>query len=242
MKLKTLTKTIAITLLFATPLVTSANDVAGLTYDELKNIKEVAPVAEKVEKLEKKAEGIKADSKDLLDDASKKAAEKEDLAKNKADLAEKETSVSAEIADLRQKIESKKKEIEAEKIAAQQKEGLPYFGPDGLLVMQASERADHVLYLLHKIPGHANGAWAHQEWGIDTLIDQLTIEEATWVIHRAEGAGFGQTGAGYAGVDSPETHQAFLQQQVINRFKNEPGEMGIYSLLKAWGTFHYPGY
>jgi len=69
------------------------------------------------------------------------------------------------------------------------------------------------------------------------LIDTLTTPEAIYVIHRIEGAGFGQTGAGYAGYDTPASHQAFVNQQVNGRFGGS-----VHALLKAWGTFSYGGY
>ena len=71
------------------------------------------------------------------------------------------------------------------------------------------------------------------------MIDQLSVEEAVDVIHRIEGAGFGQTAAGLAGTDSHATHQAFLDQQVNGR--QEFGN-SIFNLLKKWGTYQYSGY
>lgn len=49
-------------------------------------------------------------------------------------------------------------------------------------------------------------------------------------------AGFGQTGAGWDGIDSPESHQNFIKQQLDERFGT------IHNLLKVWGTFDYDGY
>ena len=127
----------------------------------------------------------------------------------------------------------------AEAAAAQaaQANGTPYFGSDGLLVERTSSTAERVITLLLNIPGHANGAGYHASAGLDDMINSLSVEEATHVIHRIEGAGFGQTGAGWAGIDSTASHQAFLDQQVHGRFDGS-----IHALLRAWGTFSYGGY
>lgn len=127
----------------------------------------------------------------------------------------------------------------AEAAAAQaaQANGTPYFGSDGLLVERTSSTAERVITLLLNIPGHANGAGYHASTGLDDMINSLSVEEATHVIHRIEGAGFGQTGAGWAGIDSTASHQAFLDQQVHGRFDGS-----IHALLRAWGTFSYGGY
>ncbi len=69
-----------------------------------------------------------------------------------------------------------------------------------------------------------------------TLITLITLQEALWVLWRCEGPGFGQTGAGWDGIDSPESHQNFVKQQLDERFGT------IHNLLKAWGTFDYDGY
>ena len=69
-----------------------------------------------------------------------------------------------------------------------------------------------------------------------TLITLITLQEALWVLWRCEGPGFGQTGAGWDGIDSPESHQNFVKQQLDERFGT------IHNLLKAWGTFNYDGY
>lgn len=115
--------------------------------------------------------------------------------------------------------------------------GSPYFGSDGLLVMKSSDRAQDVINLLMAIPGHKNGSWHHSAWGIDNLINQLSAPEAVWVIRRIEGAGFGQTGDGMAGVDSPATHANFLERQVNRRFGGS-----IHALLRSWATYQYSGY
>ena len=111
------------------------------------------------------------------------------------------------------------------------------FGADGLLVMQASGRAQQVVNLLLGIPGHANGAGYHQSTGLDSLISQLSAAEAIWVLHRIEGAGFGQTGDGYAGMDTPASHRAVVANQINRRFGGS-----IHALLRSWGTYSYGGY
>lgn len=115
--------------------------------------------------------------------------------------------------------------------------GSPSFGSDGLLVEQHTAASQNVINLLLGIPNHSNGSWYHQSTGLDSYIDQLSIEEAVNVIHRIEGAGFGQTGAGYAGFDTPESHRVFVEQQVNGRFGGD-----IRLLLKKWGTYSYGGY
>lgn len=111
------------------------------------------------------------------------------------------------------------------------------FRADGLLVMQASGRAQQVVNLLLGIPGHANGAGYHQSTGLDNLISQLSTTEAIWVLHRIEGAGFGQTGDGYAGMDTPASHRAVVANQINRRFSGS-----IHALLRSWGTYSYGGY
>lgn len=111
------------------------------------------------------------------------------------------------------------------------------FGSDGLLVEQHTAASQNVINLLLGIPNHSNGSWYHQSTGLNSYIDQLSIEEAVNVIHRIEGAGFGQTGAGYAGFDTPESHRVFVEQQVNGRFGGD-----IRLLLKKWGTYSYGGY
>ena len=141
-------------------------------------------------------------------------------------------------AEEKERESEKQKEAErqeAERKPEQAKSGKPYFGSDGLLVMSGTGNAQTVVNQLLAIPGHSNGQAQHAT--IDPLIDTLSVEEATWVIHRIEGAGFGQTGAGWAGVDSPASHQAFVNQQVNGRFGGS-----VHALLKAWGTFSYGGY
>lgn len=131
------------------------------------------------------------------------------------------------------------KRIEDERIAKekaeQAKRNTIQFDSNGLLVEHTSDNAERVITLLLAIPGHANGAAYHAQ--IDPIIDQLSAAEAIHVIHRIEGAGFGQTGDGLAGVDSPATHRNFIERQVNNRFGGS-----IHALLKKWGTYSYGGY
>ena len=131
------------------------------------------------------------------------------------------------------------KRIEDERIAKekaeQAKRNTIQFGSNGLLVEHTSDNAERVISLLLSIPGHANGAAYHAQ--IDPIIDQLSAAEAIHVIHRIEGAGFGHTGDGLAGVDSPATHRNFIERQVNNRFGGS-----IHALLKKWGTYSYGGY
>lgn len=109
----------------------------------------------------------------------------------------------------------------------------PQFGSDGLLIMEASSKGQQVVnYLL----GPGTGYVTHTQ-EMDAVIDSLTTPQALWVIHRIEGAGFGQTAAGYAGVDSSLTHQKFVEQQLNLRFGGS-----VHELLKKWGTYSYPGY
>lgn len=131
------------------------------------------------------------------------------------------------------------KRIEDERIAKekaeQAKRNTIQFDSNGLLVEHTSDNAERVISLLLSIPGHANGAVYHAQ--IDPIIDHLSAAEAIHVIHRIEGAGFGQTGDGLAGVDSPATHRNFIERQVNNRFGGS-----IHALLKKWGTYSYGGY
>lgn len=110
------------------------------------------------------------------------------------------------------------------------------FGADGLLIEQSSALAQQAVNGLLGIPGHSNGQWVHNN-GLDAIINQLSVPEAVWVIHRIEGAGFGQTGDGYAGYDTPASHRNFYQKQVVNRFGGS-----VHELLRHWGTYSYGGY
>lgn len=131
------------------------------------------------------------------------------------------------------------KRIEDERIAKekaeQAKRNTIQFDSNGLLVEHTSANVERVITLLLAIPDHKNGSAYHAE--IDPIIDQLSAAEAIHVIHRIEGAGFGQTGDGLAGVDSPATHRNFIERQVNNRFGGS-----IHALLKKWGTYSYGGY
>lgn len=166
---------------------------------------------------------------------------------DKADFNNKLNAISAKIADkeAKEKAEAERQKAEAEKqkqaqIAEQQKRnGQPYFGADGLLVMNHTAKSQQVINLLLGIPGHSYGSDYHASTGLDSLIDNLSVEEAVDVIHKIEGAGFGQTAAGLAGTDSHATHQAFLDQQVNGR---REFNHSIFNLLKMWGTFSYSGY
>lgn len=131
------------------------------------------------------------------------------------------------------------KRIEDERIAKekaeQAKRNTIQFASNGLLVEHTSANVERVITLLLAIPDHKNGSAYHAE--IDPIIDQLSAAEAIHVIHRIEGAGFGQTGDGLAGADTPGTHRAFIERQVNSRFGGS-----IHLLLKKWGTYHYGGY
>lgn len=131
------------------------------------------------------------------------------------------------------------KRIEDERIAKekaeQAKRNTIQFGSNGLLVEHTSDNAERVITLLLAIPNHMNGSAYHAQ--IDPIIDQLSAAEAIHVIHRIEGAGFGQTGDGLAGADTPGTHRAFIERQVNSRFGGS-----IHALLKKWGTYSYGGY
>lgn len=128
--------------------------------------------------------------------------------------------------------EEKKKQEEAE---AQARKNNIQFDSNGLLVEHTSANVERVITLLLAIPDHKNGSAYHAE--IDPIIDQLSAAEAIHVIHRIEGAGFGQTGDGLAGADTPGTHRAFIERQVNSRFGGS-----IHALLKKWGTYSYGGY
>lgn len=131
------------------------------------------------------------------------------------------------------------KRIEDERIAKekaeQAKRNTIQFDSNGLLVEHTSDNAERVITLLLAIPNHMNGSAYHAQ--IDPIIDQLSAAEAIHVIHRIEGPGFGQTGDGLAGIDSPATHRNFIERQVNNRFGGS-----IHALLKKWGTYSYGGY
>ena len=111
------------------------------------------------------------------------------------------------------------------------------FDSNGLLNMRYSGRAQMVVNKLIAIPDHMNGEYYHIQYGIDKDIAELSTEEAFWVLHQIEGAGFGQTGDGYAGYDSSEGHHALITNQLNKRFSGS-----IHKLLTKWGTYPYGGY
>lgn len=113
----------------------------------------------------------------------------------------------------------------------------PLFDSNGLLNMKSSGRAQMVVNKLLAIPGHMNGEYYHIQNGIDQDIAELSTEEAFWVLHQIEGAGFGQTGDGYAGYDNSEGHHALITNQLNRRFSGS-----IHKLLTKWGTYPYGGY
>lgn len=175
-----------------------------------------------------------------------RAEEKREAERKAKEEAERKAKEDAE-KKAKEEAERKAKE-EAERKAQEQAQAEQYsaptpvatelqFGADGLLVMQASGRAQQVVNLLLGIPGHSNGAGYHQSTGLDGLISQLSTAEAIWVLHRIEGAGFGQTGDGYAGMDTPASHRAVVANQINRRFGGS-----IHALLYAWGTYPYGGY
>lgn len=127
---------------------------------------------------------------------------------------------------------SRKKKDSSDSSSSSSK-GDPEFDSDGLLKMEKSDKAQKVV---NHLLGPGTGFVTHTP-EMDKDIDSLSTEEAIWVLHRIEGPGFGQTAAGLAGVDSPETHKALVDQQLNKRFDGS-----IHNLLKKWGTFSYSGY
>ena len=113
--------------------------------------------------------------------------------------------------------------------------GIPAMDENGLVVRTQSQAGQDVINKLYaEIPTHANGAHSGE---LDSMIDNLSAEECAWVLERIEDKGFGQTGAGYAGQETPESHANFIQEQVIDRFGGD-----IHNVLKSWGTHSYSGY
>lgn len=160
-------------------------------------------------------------------------------------LTGKESEVSNSISSLQAEISKKKAEKakaaeeERKKKEAEERSrnGIPEFGPDGLLVERYSAAAEEVIRLLLAIPDHKNGKDFHYANGIDAKIDALTTAEAVAVLSRIEDGGFGQTGDGYAGQRTPESHQNFVKNQLVKRYSGS-----IKNLLKEWGTYTYDGY
>lgn len=184
--------------------------------------KTIAEAKQKVDEEEAKAKAA--------EETKTKAAKSRAMKKAQAAAAKQAASAQTEATNM---AESTSQETDSVEVSTTS----PYFGSDGLLVMTGSANAREVASLLLAIPGHRKGSAYHKSTGLDSLIDSLSVEEATWVIHTIEGKGFGQTSSGYAGVDSHASHQAFLTKQVNRRFGGN-----IRTLLKKWGTYSYGGY
>ena len=184
--------------------------------------KTIAEAKQKVDEEEAKAKAA--------EETKTKAAKSRAMKKAQAAAAKQAASAQTEATNM---VESTSQETDSVEVSTTS----PYFGSDGLLVMTGSANAREVASLLLAIPGHRKGSAYHKSTGLDSLIDSLSVEEATWVIHTIEGKGFGQTSSGYAGVDSHASHQAFLTKQVNRRFGGN-----IRTLLKKWGTYSYGGY
>ena len=184
--------------------------------------KTIAEAKQKVDEEEAKAKAA--------EETKTKAAKSRAMKKAQAAAAKQAASAQTEATNM---AESTSQETDSVEVSTTS----PYFGSDGLLVMTGSTNAREVARLLLAIPGHRKGSAYHESTGLDSLIDSLSVEEATWVIHTIEGKGFGQTSSGYAGVDSHASHQAFLTKQVNRRFGGN-----IRTLLKKWGTYSYGGY
>lgn len=180
-------------------------------------------------------------------EAEKEKTDKENLkkaedAKKAEEAKQAEDAKQAEAEKAKQDDEAKTTSVEAQSntgtaTPSASPSGSVSYGANGLLNEVSSAAAQNVINLLIGIPGHSNGSSYHQSTGLDAAINNLTVEEGVYVIHRIEGAGFGQTGSGYAGYDTPESHQVFVRQQVNGRFGGS-----IHALLKAWGTYSYGGY
>ena len=205
-----------------------------------------AVASQKLESTQKTVTKLKEETKKAEDDLTATKKSEENLQKQIKDLEEKvkakeerEAQASKAQAQSQSKSESPSNQTSDESYVAptSTNSGSPYFGADGLLVESATGRAQDVINHLLAIPGHANGSWYHAQYGVDAKINSLSVEEAVYVIHRIEGAGFGQTGDGYAGYDTPASHRNFLNNQVNNRFGGD-----IWALLRSWGTYSYGGY
>lgn len=205
-----------------------------------------AVALQKLESTQKTVTKLKEETKKAEDDLTATKKSEENLQKQIKVLEEKvkakeerEAQASKAQAQSQSKSESPSNQTSDESYVApaSTNSGSPYFGADGLLVESATGRAQDVINHLLAIPGHANGSWYHAQYGVDAKINALSVEEAVYVIHRIEGAGFGQTGDGYAGYDTPASHRNFLNNQVNNRFGGD-----IWALLRSWGTYSYGGY
>ena len=207
-----------------------------------------AVASQKLESTQKTVTKLKEETKKAEDDLTATKKSEEDLQKQIKELEEKvkakeereaQASKAQSQAQSQSQSESPSNQTSGESYVApaSTNSGSPYFGADGLLVESATGRAQDVINHLLAIPGHANGSWYHAQYGVDAKINALSVEEAVYVIHRIEGAGFGQTGDGYAGYDTPASHRNFLNNQVNNRFGGD-----IWALLRSWGTYSYGGY
>lgn len=201
-----------------------------------------AVASQKLESIQKTVTKLKEETKKAEQDLSDATKSEEELQKQIKELEEKvkakEEEKSKVIKPQTQTETPSNQNSEDNYVAsASNNSGSPYFGADGLLVESATGRAQEVINLLLGIPGHANGSWYHAQYGVDSKINSLSVEEAVYVIHRIEGAGFGQTGDGYAGYDTPASHRNFINNQVNNRFGGD-----IWALLRSWGTYSYGGY
>lgn len=205
-----------------------------------------AVASQKLESTQKTVTKLKEETKKAEDDLTAAKKSEEELQKQIKELEEKvkekeerETQASKRQSQSQSRSESPSNQTSDESYVApaSTNSGSPYFGADGLLVESATGRAQDVINHLLAIPGHANGSWYHAQYGLDAKINSLSVEEAVYVIHRIEGAGFGQTGDGYAGYDTPASHRNFLNNQVNNRFGGD-----IWALLRSWGTYSYGGY
>lgn len=159
---------------------------------------------------------------------------KQEEAKKIAEEKTKKTKENVKTSSNKQEVAQKEEVTESK---SQNTNGLPYFDSNGLLAMKSSPNARKAINLLLGIPGHRNGKSYHKRTGLDDLINSLSVEEATYVIRKIEGSGFGQTSDGYAGIDSHTSHNTFLNRQVKRRFGGS-----IHALLRAWGTYSYGGY
>lgn len=205
-----------------------------------------AVASQKLESTQKTVTKLKEDTKKAEDDLTAAKKSEEELQKQIKELEEKvkekeerEAQASKRQSQSQARSESPSNQTSDESYVApaSTNSGSPYFGADGLLVESATGRAQDVINHLLAIPGHANGSWYHAQYGVDAKINSLSVEEAVYVIHGIEGAGFGQTGDGYAGYDTPASHRNFLNNQVNNRFGGD-----IWALLRSWGTYSYGGY
>lgn len=176
----------------------------------------------------------KEEAKKLAEEKAKREKAKQDESKKIAEEKAKKTKENVKTSSNKQEVAQKEEVTESKN---QNTNGLPYFDSNGLLAMKNSPNARKAINLLLGIPGHRNGKSYHKRTGLDDLINSLSVEEATYVIRKIEGSGFGQTSDGYAGIDSHASHNTFLNRQVKRRFGGS-----IHALLRAWGTYSYGGY